>query len=254
MSDSHHILLDNRSGIQFGSHIMTCGTDDLHTSFPCLMIGLGTDECRKERMMYINNVVGITGNHIVGDNLHVSCQYDECDFLLLQQFHLLLLHFSLVGVVFFDRPHVIWNVKLLSHVSQVLVIADDAWYIYIKFPSLVSCEKVVETVAHLAHEDSHARLDIIKIKIGCHIVSLGIESVDVFLYLFPWDEELVEFPFYSHEKHTVLAVNILVEIDDVAQIIRYEFGYLRDDALLVRTVQQKYCRWFHSFYTLLFFM
>ena len=32
VSDSHHILLDNRSCVEFGSHIVACGTDDLHTA------------------------------------------------------------------------------------------------------------------------------------------------------------------------------------------------------------------------------
>ena len=48
VGDSHHILLDNRSSIQFGSHLVTCGTDDLHSALPCLMIGLCTDEGRQE--------------------------------------------------------------------------------------------------------------------------------------------------------------------------------------------------------------
>ena len=88
-------------------------------------------------------MVGVGGYHAVSDNLHISCENDECDFLLLQQFHLLLLNLSLVGVIFLYRPYIIGDVKLLGNISQVLMVAYDARDIHVKLARLVSGKQVV---------------------------------------------------------------------------------------------------------------
>ena len=47
-------------------------------------------------MVYVNDMVGIRLYHIVADDLHISCQDNKGDSLLLEQFHLSLFHLSLV--------------------------------------------------------------------------------------------------------------------------------------------------------------
>ena len=81
-------------------------------------------------------------------------------------------------------------------------------------------------MAHLAHENCHAGTNIIEIKIECHLVTLCVQYVDVFLYLLARDEKIVKFPFYTHEKHTVLTIYILVKIYNVAFIVGDEFCHL----------------------------
>ena len=41
-----NILLNNWSGIQFFSYVVTSGTDNFHTSFKCCMIGFSTGKGR----------------------------------------------------------------------------------------------------------------------------------------------------------------------------------------------------------------
>ena len=55
--DPDHILFNDRPGVKIGCHVMACGSDQFHSSLIGLMIGLGTDECREERMVYIYDAV-----------------------------------------------------------------------------------------------------------------------------------------------------------------------------------------------------
>ena len=85
MRDARHILFDDRTGIQLSRHIVRRGTDDLHTALVGLMVGFRTDECRQERVVDVDDVVRVLGDHLVGDNLHIARQHDKRDVLLLQQ-------------------------------------------------------------------------------------------------------------------------------------------------------------------------
>lgn len=63
MSDTNHILFNDRSCIQFCCYIMTGSTNDLHTTLKCCMIRFCSHKCRKERVMNIDNPIGICINH-----------------------------------------------------------------------------------------------------------------------------------------------------------------------------------------------
>ena len=54
MSDTHHVLFDNRTCVQFGRYIMTGCTDNLHPSLESGMVRLRTYERRKERVVNID--------------------------------------------------------------------------------------------------------------------------------------------------------------------------------------------------------
>ena len=198
--------------------------------------------------MDIDDVVWICLYHLVADDLHISRQHDKRHLFFCEQLHLSLFHLGLVGVVFLYRPHVEGDIKLFAHVSQILVIADDARYLDVKFSGVVSCQQVVEAVAHLADEDSHAWLHVVEVEAACHLVFLCIERVDIFLYLVSWNEEVVEFPFYAHEEHAVLMIYILVKINDVSLIVGDKPCYFRDYARLVGAMQEDNGSGFHFFF------
>ena len=48
MGDTHDVLLDDGTGIEFGGHVVTCGTNELHTAFVGFVIRFGSDECGEE--------------------------------------------------------------------------------------------------------------------------------------------------------------------------------------------------------------
>ena len=91
-------------------------------------------------------------------------------------------------------------------------------------------------MAHFRHEDRHPRALVAVIQAELHLVALCIERRDVVVKLVARNEESFELPFYSHEKHALHLVHILVEIDDVSLIIRNKFRNLRNDTLLIRAM------------------
>ena len=96
MGYASHILVDNRTGIEFCRNIMACRSDYFHAALPCLMIRFRANESRKERVMDINNVVGIFGNHLIGNDLHIPRKHYKRDVVLFQKLHLRLFHLGLV--------------------------------------------------------------------------------------------------------------------------------------------------------------
>ena len=66
MSDSCGILLDNGTGIQIDRNIMAGGSDELDPSSECLMLWLGSDKRGQERVVDVDDVVGITGDEVLG--------------------------------------------------------------------------------------------------------------------------------------------------------------------------------------------
>ena len=247
MGNPDHILFDDGACVEVTGHIMAGGPDNLHTPFPCLVVGLCPDECGQEGLVDVDDVVGVPANHLVADDLHVPGQDDECHTFLLKQAHLGFLYLLLVGMVLVDGPHIVGDAELFGHFPHVFVIADDARYVDIPFSRLVSCKQVEEAMAHLADEDGHSRTGVAEIKTERHVIPLGIECIDVFTNLVAWNEETLQFPFNAHEESSVLMVNILVQVHDVAFVVGDEFGHLRDNALLVRAVKKQYGGWFHFF-------
>ena len=140
--------------------------------------------------------------------------------LFFKQFHFSLFNFFLVGMVFLDVPYVIWNTELFGYIAQILMIADNTRNIDVPFSSFPSCQQVVKTMAHFRHENRHSWTFVAEIQLTCHLVSLGIKRIDVFLDFFTRNQEFLQFPFNSHKKHAVLFVYILVKVYDIALVIR----------------------------------
>ena len=188
--------------------------------------------------MDVDDVVRIALDHLVADHLHVACEHHEADVLLLQELHLLALHLLAVGLVRQDAPHVVGDAELVRDVAQVFVVGDDAGDVHVPFARTVAGEQVVETVAHLAHEDGHARLLVAEIDVGGHLVALLEELVDDFLDMVARNEEALQLPLDAHEQMPLDRVHVLVEIDDVSVVARDESRHVGDDALTVGTVEQ----------------
>ena len=80
--DACHILLDNRTCVKLGSHIVRRCTDNLHTSLKGLVVWLCTYECWQERVMDVDDFVRIFVDHVLADDLHISGKNDEVDVVL----------------------------------------------------------------------------------------------------------------------------------------------------------------------------
>lgn len=79
MCDANDVLFDDGAGIEFGSDVVTCRTDNFDAAGEGLMIRFCADEGRQERMVDVDNIVRIFRNHIIADNLHIAGEDDERD-------------------------------------------------------------------------------------------------------------------------------------------------------------------------------
>src|ERR1700693_5924891 len=70
-------LFDDRAFIEIHGDVVTRGSDQLHSAKEGLMVGLGTDESRKKRMMDIDNSIGILSDEVFAQDLHVARQHDK---------------------------------------------------------------------------------------------------------------------------------------------------------------------------------
>lgn len=243
--NAHYVLLYYRPSVQLHCHVMARCPNYLNTPLPCLMIRLRADKSRKERVVYVYYMVGIFAYQLLAYNLHIACKHDKRHLLFLKQLHFRLFHLSLVGMVLIYRPYMIRNAKLLGYVAQILMVTNDTRYFDIPFTGLVTRQQVVQAMTHLAHKYGHARLDIAEMQTERHVISLGIQRLDIVLKLFPWYCEIAELPLQPHEKHAVQTVYILVKIYNVTVIVGYKLCYLCYNALLVRAMKQQYCSWSH---------
>ena len=237
MGNAGNILLDDWTGIQLGCNIVAGGTDNLHAALVSLMIGLGTDKGRQERVVDVNDMMRILGYHLVADNLHVAGQHDKRDILFLQQLHLGLLYLLLVAVVFLNAPHVVRYAKLLGYVAQILVVGYDTRNVAVKLASLPTCQQVVQAVTHLTNEDSHTWTLIAEVQAEFHLVTLRIKGGDVLVNLVARNHKSFQFPLNTHKKHAVHLINILIQVNDISLIIGDKLSYFRNNALLIGAVE-----------------
>ena len=74
-----------------------------------------------------------------------------------------------------------------------------------------------------------------------HVGALGVEGVEVVAGFLVGDDYVVEFPLDAHIENPVVAVDVLVEIYDVASVFVDETGDDGNDARLVGTVHSQNC-------------
>ena len=158
MRDAHHILFDNWPGIQFRSNIVTGSANNLYATLKCRMIGFRTYKCRKERVVYIDNTVGISIYHLLGNNLHITRQHYEVHFMLGKQFHFFLFLFLLC--LLSNRKKMERYAKTLRYMLQVGMITYYKRYFYIPLPCRIARQQIKEAMRHFRHKDSHTRFGI----------------------------------------------------------------------------------------------
>ena len=240
VGDADDVLLDDGTGVELCGDVVARGADDLHAALIGLMVGLGADEGGQEGVVDVDDVVGIGGNHVVADDLHVAGQDDEGDAVVAQELHLGLLYLALVGPVLVDGEDVVRQAELVGHVAQVLVVGDDAGNLDVELTGLPARQQVVEAMGHLADEDGHAGTLAGELKHELHLVALGVERGDVLGDLLLGDEETLEVPLHTHEEAVVDLVHALVQVENVAVVVGDKLGDLHDDAHLVGAMEQKY--------------
>ena len=88
---------------------------------------------------------------------------------------------------------------------------------------------------HFGNKDCHPRLSVGEVNLELHLMFLRVEGLEIFFDFLRRDEKLVEAPLHPHKEDLLGVIDILVEIYDVAVVVRNEIGQLGDEPRLVGT-------------------
>ena len=64
MGDADDVLLDDRTVVQGGSHVVAGGPNELHPTLESAMLGTSTTERREEGMVHVDDTLRILGNAV----------------------------------------------------------------------------------------------------------------------------------------------------------------------------------------------
>src|SRR5690348_11771613 len=118
--DARDLLLDDRSFIQIGRHVMRRGADQLHSPGVRLVVGLGALEAGQEGMMNVDGTAFEVPARLGGEHLHVAGEHQDLGFDPLEELHEPQLLLLLAAVD--DREVVIGYAMPLGEAAHVLMI------------------------------------------------------------------------------------------------------------------------------------
>ena len=172
------------------------------------------------------------------DNLHVASQHDKLNIVFFEKSQLGRL---LLGFVFFgDGKIFIIDTETFGGNLHVGVIAHDKGYFDLPFASRVTSQQVIEAMRHFRDENGHARHPVTEIQAEIDVILLGTELVEVVIDFVFGNDKLAQIPFYAHEEDAILAIDILVEVENISAIDIDKIGNDGHDSRLVGTVHQQY--------------
>ncbi|OKH79518.1 hypothetical protein EB73_35100 [Mycobacterium sp. SWH-M3] len=77
MVDADHLLLDDRSLVEVGSHVMRGGANEFHATVEGLMVRLGALESREERVVDVDGAAAQRLAGFVREHLHVPREHHQ---------------------------------------------------------------------------------------------------------------------------------------------------------------------------------
>ncbi|MNC25728.1 hypothetical protein D3C75_738270 [compost metagenome] len=154
MADAHHVLLDDRAGVQFFGDVVAGRADQLHTTQGGLVIRLGADERRQEAVVDVDHLFSIVLAQLRRQDLHVAGQHHHIGGVFLHQAR----HFGkgrglVLGV---DRYMEERNTVPLDHAAQVVVVGDHTRDLAVQFIGVPAVQQVGQAVRLAAGHQHHA--------------------------------------------------------------------------------------------------
>src|ERR1700678_1974737 len=155
MVNADDILLDDGSVIEHASNVVGGGSDNLDAPLKRLVVGLGPDKCRQERVVNIDEVLRADAlNELMREHLHVTRQHDQGALMLAHQSDLFLLCLTLV--FFADRYDEIRHSVEVGDPLVVGVVGNYQRNIAMQFATLLTVEQVLQAMVVLRDENGDA--------------------------------------------------------------------------------------------------
>jgi len=95
-----YVLLDDRTIVQHLCHVVAGRSYQLDAPVIRRLVGARAAECRKKRMMHVNDALGLPRHEHRREHLHVTRQHDQLDSVALRAAPVGLLRLRLVGLGF----------------------------------------------------------------------------------------------------------------------------------------------------------
>jgi hypothetical protein len=76
---AHHVLLDDRPGVELLGDVVRGRADDLHAALLRAAVGVGAGEGRQERVVDVDHRAADAGQEVAAEDLHVAGEDDEVE-------------------------------------------------------------------------------------------------------------------------------------------------------------------------------
>jgi hypothetical protein len=235
VADANDILFDDRPFIEIRRDIVTGRANEFHTSLIRLRVGIRADKGREERMMNIDDLIGIMRNKRFRQYLHVAREHDEIDLQRCQQFQLSRF-LCLLRIPCNGKDMVGYPVPFGQR-AQSFMIAHDDDEIGGQLAQMVAVEKIGQAVVELRDKKRHPRTLIGKSEFPIHAQRVG-ERLEVMLDLILRETARREIPLHALKKSTGLKVYVLIGMKNVPVVAKNEIRNLIDQSFLILTGHQ----------------
>ena len=231
VGDAGDVLLDDRTLVEVGGHVVGGRTDQLDAALVGLRVGARALEGRQEGVVDVDDAALHGAADLVGEDLHVARQDDELNVFGGDQVEELALRLGLR--VLRDGNVQEGDAVELGDGRQVRVIADDRDHVDGQTLRLLAVQEVGEAVPLARHHDDGAQL-------AAQVVDAvgGAEFFgDAGQPLIDRGAAIRRIDLDAHEEGTRVGVAELLRLDDVAAGLADHAGHGVHDAGAVRAGQ-----------------
>ena len=210
VGDAGDVLLDNRTLVEVGGHVVGGRADQLDAAIMSLRVGTRALEGGQEGVVDVDDAALHGAADLVGEDLHVARQDDELNVLGGDQVEELALRLSLRALRDGDVEE--GDAVELGDGRQVRVVANDRDHVDGQALRLLAVQEVCEAVAFARHHDDGAQL-------AAQVVDAvgGTEFFgDAGQTLVDGRAALRRVNLNAHEEGTRIGIAELLRLDDVA--------------------------------------
>src|ERR1700674_3120791 len=241
--DAHHVLLDDRTVVEYLGDVVAGRADQLHPPCERLVIGFGANESGQKGVMDVDDALRIPVHEFIGENLHVARQHHEIRIVLLQEVQNCLLCLTLV--VSWN-----WNRKVGNSIEIrdrliVRVVRNNQRNVASQFAAPAAIKQVHQAVVVLRDQYDHLRAVVRPSQTPLHLEVVGDRS-EVPGEVRQVDVKLGRIKFHAHQEQVRFIIGVLVSVQDVSVMAEDKIGDRGNDALAVGTTNQKYSGVLHS--------
>ena len=231
MGDAGDVLLDDRTLVQVGGHVVGGRADQLDAAIVGLRVGARALEGRQERVVDVDDAALHGAADLVGEDLHVARQDDELHLFGGDQVEELALRLNLR--VLRDGDVQEGDAVELGDGRQVRVIADNRDHVDGQALGLLAVQEVGQAMAFARHHDD-----------GAQLAAQVVDAVGCAEFFGDAGQALVDrgatlrgVHLNAHEERARVGVAELLGLDDVAAGLADHAGHGVHDAGAVRAGQ-----------------